>query len=132
LDMGAVETLVVWEDLPHERLELMNTATGKQEVKILTPEQQKDQKYFHDEENNQLETVEKIPFSEWLAKEYKKFGCALEFISDKSQEGNQFCQGFGGVGGLLRYQVDLDAFEAAGDEDSSDGFGSGSDSDCFI
>ena len=27
---------------------------AKQEVKILTPEQQKDQKYFHDEENNHI------------------------------------------------------------------------------
>merc|ERR1719409_1365181 len=126
LDMGAVETLVVWEDLPHERLELLNTVTGTTEVKILTPEQQKDPKHFHDAENNQLETTEKIAFSEWLATEYKKFGCQLEFISDKSQEGNQFCQGFGGIGGLLRYQVDLDAFDIPDDVDSDSGFGSDS------
>jgi peptide chain release factor subunit 1 len=129
--MGAVETLVVWEDLPHERLELLNTVTGATEVKILTPEQQKDPKHFHDAENNQLETTEKVAFSEWLAKEYKKFGCVLEFISDKSQEGNQFCQGFGGIGGLLRYQVDLDAFEVPDDVDSDSGFGSDS-SEAFI
>lgn len=131
LDMGAVETLVVWEDLPHERLELLNTVTGTTEVKILTPEQQKDPKHFHDAENNQLETTEKIAFSEWLATEYKKFGCQLEFISDKSQEGNQFCQGFGGIGGLLRYQVDLDAFDIPDDVDSDSGFGSDS-SEAFI
>jgi len=131
LDMGAVETLVVWEDLPHERLELINSVTGTTEVKILTPEQQKDPKHFHDAENNQLETTKKIAFSEWLAKEYKKFGCQLEFISDKSQEGNQFCQGFGGCGGLLRYQVDLDAFEVPDDVDSDSGFGSDS-SEAFI
>lgn len=30
-------------------------------------------------------------------------------VSCRSQEGSQFCRGFGGVGGILRYQVGLDA-----------------------
>lgn len=42
---------------------------------------------------------------EWLANSYKKFGCALEFVTDRSEEGNQFCKGFGGIGGVLRYSV---------------------------
>lgn len=47
---------------------------------------------------------------------------------DRSQEGNQFCKGFGGIGGLLRYKVDFgviaDALEGADDEfyDSDDDF----------
>ena len=32
------------------------------------------------------------------------------------QEGSQFCRGFGGIGGLLRYSVNLAEFEAP-DED---------------
>ena len=28
-------------------------------------------------------------------------------MTDKSQEGSQFVRGFGGVGGILRYKVDL-------------------------
>lgn len=51
------------------------------------------------------ETVDKKPMLEWLAENYKSFGCVLEFITNKSQEGSQFCRGFGGIGGLLRYQV---------------------------
>jgi peptide chain release factor subunit 1 len=39
---------------------------------------------------------------EWLAEHYKEFGCALEFVSDKSQEGSQFVKGFSGIGGILR------------------------------
>jgi len=31
----------------------------------------------------------------------------LEFISNKTQEGDQFVKGFGGVGGILRYKVNL-------------------------
>ena len=48
---------------------------------------------------------EKQPLLEWLASTYKKFGCNLEFITNKSDVGSQFCRGFGGIGGILRYQV---------------------------
>ena len=34
-------------------------------------------------------------------------GAVLEIVTDKSQEGSQFVRGFGGVGGILRYKVDL-------------------------
>ena len=33
------------------------------------------------------------------------------------QEGSQFCRGFGGIGGLLRYAVDLSQFEVQDEED---------------
>ena len=46
-----------------------------------------------------------MPMLEWLANTYKKFGCTLEFVTNRSQEGSQFCKGFGGVGGILRYSV---------------------------
>lgn len=42
---------------------------------------------------------------EWFADNYTKFGTQLEFVTNRSQEGNQFCKGFGGVGGLLRWKV---------------------------
>ncbi len=42
-----------------------------------------------------------------LAEKYKDFGATLEFITNRSQEGSQFVKGFGGMGGLLRYKVEL-------------------------
>lgn len=36
---------------------------------------------------------------DWLAEHYKEFGANLEFVTDKSHEGSQFCKGFGGIGG---------------------------------
>ena len=36
---------------------------------------------------------------------FQDYGAHLEIITDKSQEGSQFCSGFGGIGGLLRYVV---------------------------
>ena len=38
-------------------------------------------------------------------------------MTNKSQEGSQFCRGFGGIGGLLRYAVDLAEFEEPEDLD---------------
>lgn len=46
--------------------------------------------------------VEPQPLLEWFAEKYKDFGAALEFVTNRSQEGSQFCKGFGGIGGLLR------------------------------
>lgn len=69
-------------------------------VKILTKEQEKDRSHFVDAETNtDLEVVVQITLLEWLAEEYTKFGCTLEFVTNKSQEGSQFCRGFGGIGG---------------------------------
>lgn len=112
LEMGAVETLIVWENLEINRYTLMNSSNNELEVKNLNTEQEKDAANFHDEASGaELEVQEKISLLEWLANNYKKFGCILEFVTNKSQEGSQFCRGFGGIGGILRYQVDLSHFE---------------------
>ena len=62
-----------------------------------------------------LEVQEKISLLEWFANEYRRFGCSLEFVTNKSQEGSQFCRGFGGIGGILRYQLDIRAFDDLSD-----------------
>jgi len=60
------------------------------------------------------------PLAEWLCNNYLNFGATIEFITDKSQEGYQFVKGFGGIGGFLRYKIDIeDAHgnaEGGGDE----------------
>jgi peptide chain release factor subunit 1 len=38
---------------------------------------------------------------------YKKVVSNLEIITDKSSEGSQFVKGFGGIGGILRYRMDV-------------------------
>lgn len=116
LEMGAVETLIVWENLDCDRYTLLNMGTGETVVKELTSEQAKnDANFFDKETGNKLEVQETISLLEWLANDYKKFGCVLEFITNRSQEGSQFCRGFGGIGGILRYQVDLQDFDDLGE-----------------
>lgn len=48
---------------------------------------------------------------------FKNFGTQLQFVSDKSQEGTQFVKGFGGIGAILRYQVDFGAQEFISDDE---------------
>jgi peptide chain release factor subunit 1 len=119
LELGAVETLITWENLDVTRYVIKHSVTGDQKVIHLTPEQAKDEKHFRDAETGaELEVVESISLLEWFANNYKQFGAQLEFVSDKSQEGAQFCRGFGGIGGLLRYKVEFHELESGpADED---------------
>ena len=47
----------------------------------------------------------------------KNYGSSLEIITDSSPEGTQFVNGFGGIGGLLRYKVDFQAMQFSDEED---------------
>ncbi|XP_065648372.1 eukaryotic peptide chain release factor subunit 1 isoform X2 [Hydra vulgaris] len=115
LEMGSVETLIIWENMDVQRVVLKNPEGSVDEVKVLllNPEQEKDRSHFIDKETGiELEVVDKMSLIEWLANKYKSFGAHLEIVTDRSQEGSQFCRGFGGIGGLLRYKVDFQSMEA--------------------
>lgn len=112
LEMGAVETLIVWEEFHYKRIEIKNPHAGTAFVVYVTPEEAKDPKLYRDAESGvELEVVDSKPFVEWIVENYKTFGTKLEFITDRSQEGNQFCKGFGGIGGILRYKVQFEQFD---------------------
>ncbi|KAG6497199.1 hypothetical protein ZIOFF_045089 [Zingiber officinale] len=117
LEMGAVETLIVWENLDINRYVLKHSASGEIIIKHLNKDQEADQSNFRDPATNaELEVQEKISLLEWFANEYKRFGCTLEFVTNKSQEGSQFCRGFGGIGGILRYQLDMRSLDELSDD----------------
>lgn len=121
LEMGSIETLIVWENLDITRYVLKNHGTNEEVVLHLNPEQEKDKTLFLDRESGvELELVEKCALLEWLANSYKSFGATLELVTDRSQEGSQFCKGFGGIGGILRYRVDFQSMEYESDEEFYD------------
>lgn len=120
LEMSSVDILIIWENLSINRYEFYNSTTQKTEVKILNEREEEDHNNFKDPTSgSELEIKEKIPLIEWLANHYKEFGAQLEIVTNKSQEGSQFCKGFGGIGGLLRWKVDfieMEDYEAGDDE----------------
>jgi peptide chain release factor subunit 1 len=120
LDIGAVHTLIVWENLDVTRYQIKNPAGEKDIILFLTKEQEKDTSNFRGEDGADLEIIEAMPLVEWFANNYKNFGATLEFVTNRSQEGSQFCKGFGGIGGILRYKVDLMALNEYDDQNPED------------
>lgn len=135
LELGAVETLIVWENLDIARFVLRNAAGGRcpdlfrsmpllnhipEEIVVhINKEQEKDREKFLDKSTGlEMEQAqEPQPLLEWFAEKYKEFGANLEFVTNRSQEGAQFVKGFGGIGGLLRYKVDFTNLSIADDEE---------------
>jgi len=111
LDAGAVETLLVYEDLEIWRHSL-RSPTLEKKVLYLTPEQENGGAYIKDENGVEWEDEEeKVLLVEWIAQNFQRFGCTLQFVTNKSQEGAQFLKGFGGLGGLLRYRLDFQVLD---------------------
>lgn len=109
MEIGALETMMLFEDLEINRYVLKNPVKGNTTTILLNPTQEKNTKYFKDQETGQdYDVIEKDPLAEWLCNNYSRFGVKIEFITDKSQEGFQFVKGFGGIGGFLRYKIELD------------------------
>lgn len=103
LELGAAETLIVYENLDINRW-VLKASNGSEVIFHTTKTQEADREMFMDKETGQeMEVVDQGSFLEWLAEKYKDFGATLEFVSDRSSEGNQFVKGFGGIGAMLRY-----------------------------
>lgn len=120
LEMGALETMLLFENIEVMRYEIKNPVKNDTKVHLLNATQEKDPKYFKDAETGvDLEVVASEQLADWICMNYKKYGVNIEFITDKSADGFQFCKGFGGIGGFLRYKLELDdiAGDAHGNED---------------
>jgi peptide chain release factor subunit 1 len=120
---GAIDILIVHENLKVTRY--VCTAGDKEHILYLTPDERKKPENFIDNDTGlDYDIKEKRPLVDWFAENYSSKGCSLQFVTDKSQEGSQFVNGFGGIGGLLRYQLDLttgDDFEEAIGNDEFEG-----------
>lgn len=73
LENGAVEKLIIWDELPDEYV-------------------------FKDVKENVIE---------YFVENHKKYGANLYLVSDKTSEGSQLAKGFGGIGCILRFRMDL-------------------------
>lgn len=101
---GLLDTLILWDDLSVNRIELVKTLSPSDPPKILylpldkqVPENLKEE----------WKVRSNVPLLDWILEHYREFGCVLELVSDQTNVGAQFVKGFGGLGGLLRYQAEL-------------------------
>jgi peptide chain release factor subunit 1 len=110
LESGAVDKLIVSEHLDIQRVVIKN-----QECEQIRYEP------IGFVPSDGCEIVESVGLAEWFADNFKSFGATLHFVSDNTDEGSQFCKGFGGIGCLLRYSVDFS--ESCEQVDTFDDFG---------
>ncbi|KAI5290949.1 Polypeptide release factor (eRF1) in translation termination, partial [Ascosphaera atra] len=122
LELGAVETLIVWENLEVTRWVMKNAAGEEVVVHTNKIQEAKGEMFKDPATGGDMEVADQMPLLEWLAENYKNFGAALEFISDRSSEGNQFVKGFGGIGAMLRYKVNFEQLADYSDEEDDDEF----------
>ena len=117
LEAGAAETLIVYENLEMTRWELKSSEGGSV-ILHTNKTQELDRSLFLDKDTGQeMEVIDQQPLLEWLAEKYRDFGATLEFVSDRSSEGNQFVRGFGGIGAILRYKLNFEQLADLDDED---------------
>lgn len=105
LDQGAVETLIVWEDCTINRYVFVNK-NGEEIVRYFKKNEKIDS---IDPDNNMVMNIKSNElFTDWIAENFNNFGANLELVTDRSGVGNQFVNGFGGIGGILRWSVKFD------------------------
>lgn len=118
LEMGAVETLILWDGFRAQRYQLQNTKTTATKVVYLSANpspgddadddthatllslEQEDGWQMSSDPGSQTDLLE------WLLEHRKEKGCSLELVGDATTEGTQFSRGFGGIGAICRYRVD--------------------------
>lgn len=114
--------LIVFENLDITRWTLKTSSGGEVILNTTKTQETANRDLFMDKESGQeMEVIEQMPFLEWLAEKYKDFGATLEFVSDRSSEGNQFVRGFGGIGAMLRYKVNFEQLAEESDDEYYDG-----------
>jgi peptide chain release factor subunit 1 len=106
LEAGIIDKLLCWENLKKVRVVFYNTKTKIKNTEFL------DEKELYSITNgknfkikNELEIIEKELFLDWVVNNRKSFGVNVCLITDCTPEGDQFIKGFGGIGGILRYEI---------------------------
>lgn len=120
LDLGACETVIVYENLDIIRYTLKDP-DNENPVIVHASRDATNKDHLLDKNTGvELEIISEQPLLEWLAEKYKDFGAALEFVTDRSSEGAQFVKGFGGIGAILRYKVNFEQLADDSDDEYYD------------
>jgi peptide chain release factor subunit 1 len=127
LESGIIETLIVWDNLPTIRRKLKSKSNGETRVLCINHDTTNNTNVVEDADNTDWEVEEEGALLDWLMDNYHNFGAKIELVSDNSPLGDQFTKGLGGLGGLLRYKLDMTAMDeqetnAMPDEDDGDDY----------
>jgi len=95
---GAVDKLLVWSDLALFRRVLKRGDDIKWQLRMPDQELKIDDGW---------ELLEETLLLTWLIEHGEDFGASISLVSGHTPAGSQFIAGFGGLGALLRYHVEM-------------------------
>ncbi|AGK60530.1 peptide chain release factor subunit 1 (aeRF-1) [Archaeoglobus sulfaticallidus PM70-1] len=102
LEIGAVDILLLSEDLRYDRVKYKCPVCGKEEIVTLRQGMEKIPKC--EEDGVTMEEVEREDVVLELTELAESMGARVEFISTESEEGAMLMNAFGGIGAILRFK----------------------------
>jgi len=105
LEMGAVDTLLLSENLRRYRITLTCPACNYTEKKTVDGKDV-ESTYICPKCDNNMEIIEKIDLIDELSELAEKTKCKVEIISKNSAEGDSLYSAFTGIAGIARYPLD--------------------------
>ncbi|MBO8181889.1 MAG: peptide chain release factor 1 [Archaeoglobus sp.] len=102
LEVGAVETLLLSEDLRYERVRYRCPVCG--EEKIVTVKEGIENPPKCEKDGVEMEEVERSDVVLELSELAESMGSKVEFISTDSEEGAMLMNAFGGIAAILRFK----------------------------
>jgi len=88
LELGALDTMMLFDNIEVMRYEIKNPVKNETKVFLLNATQEQDPKYFKDAETGvDLEVVSCESLADWICLNYRSYGINIEFITDKSPDG---------------------------------------------
>jgi len=105
LKIGKVATLLVSEEIEwwvyKFRCDLCN---AEEEIVVKNSESFKQKDYTCKCGSKNTEIIEQVDYVDWIMEKAVETGAKTKIISTETPEGQQFYNGFGGVGAILRYK----------------------------
>lgn len=110
LDMGVVDTLLLSESLRKYRVTLSCSSCNYSDQRTLSEDNLKEINLPNCttcKTPTPMEITEKIDLIDELSDLAEKTGCNVQLISSGSEEGDSLYSAFSGIGGILRYSIDI-------------------------
>ncbi len=109
LQMGAVETLLLSDELRKDRLTIKCSNSDYEEKKTITkkPGEEEYQPGTCPKCGSSLKIVESVDIVDELSTLAEQMSTNIVFVSNDFEEGNQLLTAFGGIGAVLRYKTGI-------------------------
>jgi len=105
LEQGSSEHLIIWEDCSLMRYTLIDF-NSKTHIHYI--DKGKVVRVIDELTGQIMEIKEAVEWVSWIAENYKQYGTKLDFITDRTTVGTQFVKGFGGIGCILRWNIQFE------------------------